>query len=282
MSTSIFSHCTVFRYLPYFIVFATSRAMFPGNNYRIVLSIAMEQEAAPIVNHLGLESDENFFPPAAPFTAHRGVYGEDENCQITVVTSGKDTVYGTGVDNVGTVPAGLSTFLALEKLKEEGGEDGAEGVILINAGTCGGFGAAGASIGNVYITTDSLSHDRRIPLGPFEEYGIGKLASTNTGGLLEHLEGSKPGVCTTGNSLDHHDTDMKIMLENGAHIKDMEASAIAWSCALHGVPHFGVKVVTDIVDGDKATAEEFMENLQKASESLQSTLPKVLDYVCGL
>jgi len=72
------------------------------------------------------------------------------------------------------------------------------------------------------------------------------------------------------------------MLENGAHIKDMEASAIAWSCALHDVPHFGVKVVTDIVDGDKATAEEFMENLGKAADSLQGALPKVLDYVCGL
>jgi len=35
-------------------------------------------------------------------------------------------------------------------------------------------------------------------------------------------------------------------------------------------------------DGDKATAEEFMENLQKAADSLQGALPKVLDYVCGL
>lgn len=251
--------------------------MFPVEIGRIVFSIAMEAEAAPLISHLELEIDENFFPPSAPFTAHRGMYG-DGRCHITVVTSGKDKVHGTGVDNIGTVPASLSTFLALQKMKDEGG---AEGLLLINAGTCGGFGAAGAAIGDVYVTTRSLSHDRRIPLGPFKEYGLGRLASAPTGQLLVHLEGSKPGVCTTGNSSDHHDTDMKIMKENGAHIKDMEASGIAWSCALHAVPHFGVKVVTEIVDGDVPTPKVFMENLSKAAEALQFAVPKVLDYVCG-
>eukprot|EP00587_Corethron_hystrix_P007517 CAMPEP_0113302980 /NCGR_PEP_ID=MMETSP0010_2-20120614/3586_1 /TAXON_ID=216773 ORGANISM="Corethron hystrix, Strain 308" /NCGR_SAMPLE_ID=MMETSP0010_2 /ASSEMBLY_ACC=CAM_ASM_000155 /LENGTH=256 /DNA_ID=CAMNT_0000156899 /DNA_START=43 /DNA_END=813 /DNA_ORIENTATION=+ /assembly_acc=CAM_ASM_000155 len=243
---------------------------------RVVVSVAMEAEAKPFVEHLGLKIDEGFFSSAAPFLAYRGIF--NENCHITVVTSGKDNVHGTGVDNVGTVPGSLSTFLSLEKMKTEAPD---EDLILINAGTCGGFGKAGADIGDVYITTESLSHDRRIPLGPFAEYGIGKVSSIGTENLKNHLVGSKHGVCTTGNSLDFHDTDMKIMMDNGAHVKDMEASGIAWSCALHGVPHFGVKVVTDIVDGDRPAAEEFMENLGKAAESLQNALPKVIDYVCG-
>jgi 5'-methylthioadenosine nucleosidase len=39
--------------------------------------------------------------------------------------------------------------------------------------------------------------------------------------------------------------------------------------------------VTDIVDGDKPTEEEFMENLHAASVKLQQVLPLVIDYVCG-
>ena len=38
--------------------------------------------------------------------------------------------------------------------------------------------------------------------------------------------------------------------------------------------------MTDIVDGDKPTEEEFMENLASAAKSLQTALPKVIDYVC--
>ena len=60
----------------------------------------------------------------------------------------------------------------------------------------------------------------------------------------------------------------------------MEAAAIAWVAKLYDVPFVGVKVVTDIVDGDVPTHEEFMENLHAAAQSLQTALPKVLDYVC--
>ena len=46
------------------------------------------------------------------------------------------------------------------------------------------------------------------------------------------------------------------------------------------MPHFVVKVVTDIVDGDKQSHEESMENLGTAAQSLQGTLPKVIDFIC--
>ena len=70
------------------------------------------------------------------------------------------------------------------------------------------------------------------------------------------------------------------MLENDASVKDMEAAAIAWAAEIWGTPHFGVKVVTDIVNGDKPTHEESLANLRAAAESLQGTLPRVIDYVC--
>lgn len=42
-----------------------------------------------------------------------------------------------------------------------------------------------------------------------------------------------------------------------------------------------VKAVTDIVDGDRPTAEEFLENLHSAAAALQRTLPQVLDFLAG-
>jgi 5'-methylthioadenosine nucleosidase len=61
----------------------------------------------------------------------------------------------------------------------------------------------------------------------------------------------------------------------------MEAAAIAYVAELASVPFFGFKVVTDIVDGDRPTQEEFFENLAAASASLQEKIPKVIDFVVG-
>ncbi len=74
----------------------------------VVIAIAMEAEASPFVNHLNLQPDPTFFPSQTPFHAFTGKHG---NCNLTVVTNGKDVVHDTGVDNVGTVPAAVATFL---------------------------------------------------------------------------------------------------------------------------------------------------------------------------
>ncbi|KAL9179645.1 hypothetical protein ACHAXT_008935 [Thalassiosira profunda] len=232
----------------------------------VVIAIAMEAEAAPFVAHLGLQPDKSFFPTETPFHAFRGKHND---CDLTVITNGKDEVHGTGVDNVGTVPAAMATFLALQKMKAD---DPAH--LLINAGT-----ARGPTLGDVFLTTAVANHDRRIAIPDFTPYGIGRIESTSVENLAAHLD-YKLGVCTTGNSLDFHELDTHHMLENDASVKDMEAAAIAWASEMWDVPHFGVKVVTDIVDGDKPSHEEFLENLGTAAKSLQSALPKVIDFVC--
>lgn len=71
------------------------------------------------------------------------------------------------------------------------------------------------------------------------------------------------------------------MAENDASVKDMEAAAIAYVAEQANVPFFAVKVVTDIVDGDRVTQDEFFENLASASKSLQEKIPKVVDFVLG-
>ena len=65
------------------------------------------------------------FEAPAPFQSYSGTVG---SVDVTIVTSGKCKV--TTADNVGTVPAALATYLALQKLQPD---------LLINAGTAGGF-----------------------------------------------------------------------------------------------------------------------------------------------
>lgn len=237
--------------------------------------IAMEAEAKPLIEHLELKNiTTDFFPRQVPFHAFRGKYNEQYT--ITVITNGKDHIYKTNVDNCGTVPAAVASFATFQKMTTKKGVD-----LVINAGTCGGFKRKGSNIGDVYVVNEFANHDRRIPIPSFEEYGIGKLQSSLTVEKLASTLQYKTGICTTGNSLDKTDADDQLMLSNDASVKDMEAAAIAWSCELFDLPFLGLKVVTDIVDGDKPTQDEFLENLHTASKSLQEALPKVLDYICG-
>jgi 5'-methylthioadenosine nucleosidase len=59
------------------------------------------------------------------------------------------------VDNVGTVPAALTAYLAIQALKPD---------LVISLGTAGGFKAKGGEIGDVYISTEFANHDRHIPI----------------------------------------------------------------------------------------------------------------------
>lgn len=233
----------------------------------------MEAESTPFIEHYEMKQIEDFFPPTTPFVAFSGIV---HNTKITVITMGKDTAYGTGVDNVGTVPASLATFLAVEKMKVlENAVD-----LILNGGTCGGFKRKGGEIGDVFLTTAVANHDRRIGIPGFHDYGIGTLTAVIDPTSIAAALGYKTGVCTTGNSLDKTDKDDEYMLSNDASVKDMEAAAIAWVAKMSNLPYIGVKVITDIVDGGVPSHEEFMENLASAAKSLQTALPNVLEYVC--
>jgi len=239
----------------------------------VLIPIVMEGESSPFVQHLDLKPVENFFPSQTPFLAFSGSLGETK---VTVITMGKDAVYETGADNVGTVPASLATFLAIESSKASGSPID----LVVNGGTCGGFARKGGSIGDVYLTSGVANHDRRIQIPGFDKYGVGTLSSDIEPGAMAEALGYKTGICTTGNSLDKTETDDENMKTNDASVKDMEAAAIAWVCKMNDLPYLGVKVVTDIVDGGIPSQDEFLENLASAAKSLQSALPKVLSYMC--
>jgi 5'-methylthioadenosine nucleosidase len=61
----------------------------------------------------------------------------------------------------------------------------------------------------------------------------------------------------------------------------MEAASIAWVAEYSKTPFVCIKVVTDIVDGERPTHEEFLENLSTAAKSLQEVVPKIIDFMMG-
>lgn len=124
----------------------------------VLIIIAMEAEAAPLLKKLNLSTVPSAYKNS-PFQIHSGLYN---GCTVSVATNGKCSKFG--VDNVGTVPAALSTFLAVSQLNPD---------LIINAGTAGGFKMKGAAIGDAYICSHMMNHDRRIPIPGFTEYGTG-------------------------------------------------------------------------------------------------------------
>eukprot|EP01032_Pedospumella_encystans_P014586 gene14586-16742_t len=232
---------------------------------RVLVIIAMEAEARPLFDSMHLPK----IAVNVPFAAFEVHQGEHNGIMLTVVTNGKDSRFG--VCNVGTTPAALAAFYTIHETQPD---------LIINAGTAGGFKRIGAEIGDAFISTVCAHHDRRIVIPDFVPYGKGTHPSVPTKNLVQMLN-FKSGVVTTGNSLDHTEMDDILMLENDASVKDMEAAAIAYVAELANVPFFALKVVTDIVDGDRPTTEEFLENLGTAAKSLQEKIPKVIDFVAG-
>ncbi|KAL3136321.1 hypothetical protein ABBQ38_005585 [Trebouxia sp. C0009 RCD-2024] len=232
---------------------------------RVLLACAMTAEALPMVERLGLQPD-NVFASPAPCVSWSG---EQFGLHIHLVQNGKDAEHG--VDNVGTVAAALSVYLACQQFKPD---------LIISVGTAGAFRAQGAAIGDVFVGTTTVNHDRRIPIPGFDKYGVGAHTSAPTTRLQKEL-GLKAGMVSSGNSLDYTEQDMAFMLSNQVAVKEMEAAAVAWVASMFQTPMFCLKSITDIVDGDKPPQEEFLANLQQAAQALQEAITPVLKFVSG-
>lgn len=231
----------------------------------ITILTAMQGEAEPLLKKLSLTEESRSLKEGLPFRLYKGTFGSSA---ITLLTSGTDTVHQ--VDNVATVPAALMTYLAIDHFNPD---------IIINSGTAGGIGKKGCAIGDVYLSAGTFNfHDRRIPIPGFEEYGLGSYPCYDTSTMAKALN-LKTGAVSTGNSLDLLDRDMEIITSNEAIIKDMEAAAIAWVCRLFSVPMFAVKAITDLIDEQTPTEEQFLKNLQESTLKLTSTQLEILRYL---
>lgn len=224
---------------------------------KTVIVMAMQAEADPLIEALELDLQPT---PGLPVNFFKG---RDPGCVL--VTNGRDAA--TGVDNIGTQPATLAAWLAVERCAPD---------LLLNAGTAGGFAARGAEIGDVYVSGGSIRfHDRRIPLPGFREYGIGAYPVADIGHVATQL-GLKTGIVSTGNSLDCPPVDLAAMQANNADVKEMEAAAIAWVASITGTPMIAVKAITDLVDLPHPPEEQFVANLATASARLADAVARLL------
>ncbi|XAR59074.1 Methylthioadenosine nucleosidase [Bertholletia excelsa] len=233
----------------------------------IVIIIAMQTEALPLVNRFELQEDlDSTFPKGVPWVRYFGTY---KDLNINLMWPGKDKALG--VDSVGTISASLVTYASIQALQPD---------LIINAGTAGGFKAKGAGIGDIFLASDVAFHDRRIPIPVFDMYGVGLRKACSTPKLLKTLN-LKVGKLSTGDSLDMSPRDEESINANDATIKDMEGAAIAYVADLLKVPAVFVKAVTDIVDGEKPTAEEFLQNLASVTAALDQSLTEIVDFING-
>ena len=220
---------------------------------RIALLFALEAEAAPVIERLMLAEQ----PAVDPQLRQRHFAGTVGTLHVDVLTNGTDP--RNGADRVGTDAATMAAYMAIRKLAPD---------LLLNVGTCGGFAARGARVGDISVSAAPLLfHDRRIPLDPFRPQAEGRWPCTPAPRLMAAI-GGKPGIVSTGNSLDWTPAEMDFMTRERVTAKDMEATAIAQVCAQCEVPFIAVKGVTDLVDDPEPVQEAFLRNLRMASALL--------------
>ena len=230
----------------------------------ILIVMAMQDEANQIIKSLNLIDNGLIHPQ---FTI-KLFYGRYNNLNINILLNGKCSQYS--VDHIGTQIATLATQIGIEKLKPN---------IVVNAGTAGGFLSDNAKIGDIYLSHPYVCYqDRRINIPNFKEYGIGYFPSMPCEEIAKTL-GFKTGIVTTGNSLDCTEKDLEIIKSYNGVAKDMEAPAIAWIAQQYKIPFLAIKAITDIVDGEKATEEEFLHNLESASKILSKQTIRLLELI---
>uniref|UniRef100_A0A7N0T8R8 Nucleoside phosphorylase domain-containing protein n=1 Tax=Kalanchoe fedtschenkoi TaxID=63787 RepID=A0A7N0T8R8_KALFE len=234
---------------------------------RILFIVAMQTEALPLVEKFGLTEDsDSVFPKGVPWVRYHGTY---KDLTIDLIRPGKDP--NLGVDSVGTISASLITYASIQAFKPD---------LIINAGTAGGFKAKGASVGDVFLASEVAFHDRRIPIPVFDLYAVGLRPAFSSANLAKELK-LKVGKLSTGDSLDMCPQDEASIIANDATVKDMEGAAVAYVADLFKVPVIFLKAVTDIIDGEKPTAEEFLQNLASVTAALELTSHQVVDFING-
>ncbi len=232
--------------------------MTPRNTCDLLIQVAMQAEALPIIHLLSLKPigrlDSNL-----PSELWRGsILGH----QISLVTHGRDSDFDC--DRIGTESAAVVAFLALRITRPK---------LLLNAGTCGGFASQGAAIGDIYMPTRFLFHDQRVALPKFDLFAKGD-QTTPDFSQIRSATNAKHGTCSTGSSLDTTVQEMGFFAAESVACKDMEAAAIVRVARDFQTPFVGLKAVTDLVDHHQTVQESFLKNLKFATTRLADAVDR--------
>jgi len=233
---------------------------------QVCLLVAMEQEAEPIIAKLGLDSF-GALNPKLPMMLYQGQLGK---LKISLVQAGLDERFG--VDYVGTESATLMAQQAIENLQPD---------VVISAGTAGGFKSLDAEIGTIILSDGSfVYHDHHVPLPGLYESAIGRYPACDVSAMGQAL-GYQLGIISSGSSLEKQAEDIRVIKHYQAKAKEMEAAAIAWIAMLYSIPCMAIKSITNLVDEDNNSEQEFVKNFETASSSLTSAVFNVLSYMDG-
>ena len=242
----------------------------PADVQRIGFVFAMRAEGQGLVDRLGLTEQARLDPdlPACWFSGRvEGGPGE-RDLEVAIVFAGEDPYHAC--DRIGTVPATLAAYLLCRRFRPD---------LLVNAGTCGGFQRAGASIGAVYVAGgDFLFHDRRIPLPNFEAFGVGRIPAI----LDEPMRaafGAEWGIISTGDSFAPTAEELAFFKRERVTCKEMEAASLASLARDLGIHFLALKAVTDLVDHPEPEASAFERNLSRVSVILEERLVRFLEWM---
>lgn len=231
---------------------------------KLLLVMAMEHEASPIVEALAFEKQPSFNAKLPQQIFHKNHNGMD----IWLVVNGKDPVHN--IDCVGSQPAILSTSMGIQNFHPD---------LIISLGTAGGRYMQGGRVGDVYVSDSPIYyHDRIIPIPGFEAYGSGGYRAIDVSQLASDLN-LKQGTFSSGDSLYHSAETQKVFDEHGAVIKEMEAASVAWVAQMFKIPFFGVKVISDLIDTDIPAGEQFLSHFDNATGLLKDKMIEILNYL---
>ncbi|HSW92746.1 MAG TPA: hypothetical protein VLJ15_00150 [Gammaproteobacteria bacterium] len=235
---------------------------------KIMLLVAMNKEAQPIIQQMKMKEIEHKIDVFLPIKAYEA---DVEKGKIILVVSGKCVSHG--VDRIGTQGLNLVAWEALKTFNPD---------ILINAGTAGGFQKNGSMPGDVYVSTEAIKyHDRLFhPDMHFLNYGVGSYKCLPIPFIAKRL-GLKEGVISTGASLLSSQQENDQMNRNNAAVKEMEAAGIAEVAQMRGVSFVGLKIVTDLVDTHECPQNQFTNNFDKLIIHLADKVQKLCAILMG-
>ena len=231
----------------------------------IVILMAMADEAQGLIEHLGLVRTTDIIDSKLPMICYQKTLN---GINLSVVVSGIDVRHD--VDNIGSEAATLMAYEAISKLHPE---------LIISAGTAGGFSMRGAEIGTVYLSEQHfVYHDRHVPLPGFEQSAVGLYPALQISTLAKALD-LPTGVISTGSSLEKNAKDSRVIERHNVVAKEMEAAGIAWVAMLFNIPMIAMKSITNLLDEDNKSEQEFLLNLSYSTQCLTEKLIELLDYL---
>ncbi len=242
---------------------------------KILIIVAMEKEAAKLIEQLGLtlaSRAQQLSPELATKVYHRHVNEHD----IWLTLSGKDPIH-QAVDCIGSLIQ-LTAYESIQKIKPD---------MIINAGTAGAVYQAGAEKHKVYLGSTAMSHDLHFPESDMKhkKLALGNYPVPDESELATKLGFECAAISTTGSMLTTAEAKRQLEM-NEAKLVDMEWKYIVHvilRCTRDGYKprYLAVKVTTDFIDVDDCPQTQFEASMASdITKTLADACQKIIEEVC--